>query len=140
MAKKINLSEWALNNQPLVKYFLVLFIILGLFSYLHLNQKEDPEFTFQAMVIQVEWPGATEIQMEEQVVDKIEKKLLELSTLDYTQTFIKPGYAQITVNLMDSTLGPVVADSWYQVRKKINDIKSQLPSGVQGPYFNDEFK
>ncbi len=139
MAKKVNLSEWALNNQPLVKYFFILFVILGLFSYLHLNQKEDPEFTFLAMVIQVEWPGATEAQLEDQVVDKIEKKLLELSTLDFTQTVIKPGYAQITVNLMDSTSGDAVNDSWYQVRKKIGDIKDQLPSGVIGPYFNDEF-
>jgi multidrug efflux pump len=137
--KKVNLSEWALNNQTLVKYFLILFMILGVFSYLHLNQKEDPEFTFLAMVVQVGWPGATEAQMEDQVVDKIEKKLLELSTLDYTQTFIKPGYAQITINLRDSSRGTEVTDSWYQVRKKIGDIKSSLPNGVQGPYFNDEF-
>lgn len=139
MDKKLNLSELALNNQTLVKYFLSLFMILGVFSYLHLNQKEDPEFTFLAMVIQVQWPGSTEAQMEDQVVDKLEKKLLELSNLDYTQTFIKPGYAQITVNLVDSARGTEVSDAWYQVRKKIGDIQDQLPNGVQGPYFNDEF-
>lgn len=137
--QKVNLSEWALKNQPLIKYFLVLFMILGVFSYNGLNQKEDPEFTFLAMVIQVSWPGATEAQMEDQVVDKIEKKLLELSTLDYTETYVKPGYAQITVNLVDSTQSQGAMDSWYQVRKKIGDMQDTLPSGVLGPYFNDEF-
>lgn len=139
MSKKINLSEWALNNQTLVKYFLLLFMVIGSLTYFKLNQKEDPEFTFQAMTITVSWPGATEVQMEDQVVDKLEKKLLELSTLDYTQTYIKPGYAQITVNLQDSTRGSEVSDAWYQVRKKIGDIQTQLPSGVVGPFFNDEF-
>ena len=139
LLKKINLSEWSLNNQPLVKFFLALFIIMGIYCYSHLNQKEDPEFTFKVMIVQVGWPGATEQQMEDQVVDKIEKKLLELPTLDYTQTFVKPGFAQIMISLKESTRGVAVTDSWYQVRKKISDISQNLPQGVQGPFFNDEF-
>ncbi len=137
--KDLNLSEWSLKNQPLVKYFLVILFIMGILSYTELNQKEDPDFTIKAMLVSVKWPGATEAQMEEQVVDKIEKKLLELSTLDYISTQITPGAALLTINLQDTTRGNAVSDSWYQVRKKISDMKSTLPSGVQGPYFNDEF-
>lgn len=137
--KDINLSEWALKNQPLVKYFLILLFIAGVYSYTHLNQREDPNFTIKSMVITVTWPGATEQQMEDQVVDKIEKKLLELQTLDNTSSQIRPGSAIITVELEDTTRGKDVTDSWYQVRKKIGDISSTLPPGVQGPYFNDEF-
>ncbi len=137
--KDVNLSEWALKNQPLVKYFLVLLFIAGLYSYTHLNQREDPDFTIKSMIVTVQWPGATEQQMEDQVVDKIEKKLLELPTLDYTSSQIKPGSAIITINLGDTVRGQDVSDSWYQVRKKIGDIKSTLPPGVVGPYYNDEF-
>lgn len=137
--KNINLSEWALKNQPLVKYFLILLFVAGLFSYNSLNQREDPDFTVKTMVVQVMWPGATEQQMEDQVVDKIEKKLLELPTLDFTSSQIRPGYAIINVNLGDTVRGQDVSDSWYQVRKKIGDIKASLPPGVQGPFFNDEF-
>lgn len=137
--KNTNLSEWALKNQPLVKYFLFLFLVLGIFGYTHLNQKEDPEFTVKAMVIKVNWPGATEQQMEDQVVDKLDKKLLELDTLDFTTTYIKPNEAQITVNLKDTARGQDVTDSWYTVRKKLSDIATTLPQGVQGPFFNDEF-
>lgn len=137
--KNMNLSEWALKNQPLVKYFLILLFVAGLFSYNSLNQREDPDFTVKTMVVQVMWPGATEQQMEDQVVDKIEKKLLELPTLDFTSSQIRPGYAIINVNLGDTVRGQDVSDSWYQVRKKIGDIKSTLPPGVQGPFFNDEF-
>lgn len=137
--KDTNLSEWALKNQPLVKYFLILLFVAGFFSYTSLNQREDPDFTVKTMVVQVMWPGATEQQMEDQVVDKIEKKLLELPTLDYTSSQIRPGYAIININLGDTIRGNDVTDSWYQVRKKIGDIKSTLPPGVQGPYFNDEF-
>ncbi|MDD3266157.1 MAG: efflux RND transporter permease subunit [Burkholderiales bacterium] len=138
-SKKLNLSEWALKNQPLIKYFLILLFIIGAFSYNGLNQREDPDFTVKTMVVQVMWPGSTEKQMEDQVVDKIEKKLMELPTLDYTSSQIRPGYAIIEVNLGDTVRGQDVYDSWYQVRKKLSDIKDTLPQDIQGPYYNDEF-
>ncbi len=137
--KDINLSAWALKNQPLVLYFLILLFVAGVYSYSQLNQREDPDFTIKAMVLQIQWPGATEAQMEDQVVDKLDKKLLELPTLDFTQTMIRPGSAMITINLKENVRAGEVTDSWYQVRKKINDIKDTLPRGVIGPEFNDEF-
>lgn len=137
--KNINLSEWALKNQPLVKYFLLLLFVAGIWGYSSLNKREDPDFTIKTMMIKLVWPGATEAQMENQVVDKVEVKLLELPTLDYISSEIHPGYANITVNLQDTTRGNGVSDSWYQVRKKVSDMRNTLPSGVQDPIFNDEF-
>ena len=137
--KNINLSEWALKNQPLVKYFLLILFVAGIWAYSNLNKREDPDFTIKTMMVKVVWPGSTESQIENQVVDKLEVELLELPTLDFISSEIHPGYANITINLQDTIRGQAIPDSWYQVRKKISDMQDTLPNGVQGPYFNDEF-
>ncbi|MDN0082701.1 efflux RND transporter permease subunit [Crenobacter sp. SG2305] len=139
MTKKLNLSAWALNNQPLVRYLIVMLMVAGVWAYTQLGQKEDPEFTFKAMVVQVMWPGATAVETEQQVTDRIEKKLQEMAELDYVKSFTKPGEAQFVLNLRENTPAKKVPDLWYQVRKKLGDIRQTLPSGVQGPFFNDEF-
>lgn len=137
--RNINLSEWALKHQQLVLYFIITFVVAGIFSYRHLGQKEDPEFTFKAMVIQTYWPGASAKDMELQVTDKLEKKLQEMSELEYVRSYSKPGENQLLINLKESVPAKDVPDIWYRVRKKIGDIKYTLPAGVQGPVFNDEF-
>src|SRR6202012_5937468 len=96
-------------------------------------------FTIKQMVIEADWPGASADQMARSVVDRIERKLEELPSLDYTETSVQPGHAIITVSLRDDTPPSQVPDLWYQVRKKVGDIAPPLPPGVQGPYFNDEF-
>ncbi|HEY9101326.1 efflux RND transporter permease subunit [Chitinimonas sp.] len=135
----INLSEWALKHQQLVLYFIVVFMLAGVFSYTRLGQKEDPEFTFKAMVIQTYWPGASASDMELQVTDKMEKKLQEMSEIDYVRSYSKAGENQLLISLKESLPPHEVPNVWYQVRKKIGDMKYTLPSGVQGPFFNDEF-
>lgn len=137
--KRFNLSEWALNNQALVRYFLILLFIGGIFSYFNLYQREDPPFTVRQMVVTVQWPGATAKQMENQVVDKIEKKLITLPDLDFVKSTVKPGMAIFDVILKENFPAKDVPEHWYQVRKKITDMQSELPEGVAGPYFNDEF-
>jgi multidrug efflux pump len=134
-----NLSEWALRNQQMVLFLLVLFAIAGFYAYQHLGRKEDPEFTFKAMLVQAYWPGASAREMSEQVTDRIEKKLQEIAEIDYTRSYSRPGEAQITVSLLESVQAEQVADVWYQVRKKIDDLRPSLPSDLQGPFFNDEF-
>ncbi|GAB3259308.1 efflux RND transporter permease subunit [Chitinimonas naiadis] len=135
----INLSEWALKHQQLVLYFIVVFMLAGVFSYTRLGQKEDPEFTFKAMVIQTYWPGASASDMELQVTDKMEKKLQEMSEIDYVRSYSKAGENQLLISLKEELPPQAVQGVWYQVRKKIGDMKYTLPSGVQGPFFNDEF-
>ena len=134
-----NLSRWALHNQALVIFMVAVLLFAGIWSYGKLGQNEDPPFTFRAMAIRVIWPGASATQVGEQVVDKLEKKLAEVPYIDKVRSYIKPGEAQFILELKESSPPKDVADSWYQVRKKLGDIRGQLPPGVLGPFFNDEF-
>ena len=139
MKEGFNLSRWALEHIPLTRYLIAVLLIGGALSYSNLGQDEDPPFTFRAMVVRANWPGATSLQMAEQVTDKLEKKLQETPDIDEISSYSKPGETTIILKLRESAPPKEVAQSWYQVRKKIGDIRGTLPSGVQGPYFNDEF-
>lgn len=134
-----NLSDWALRHKSLVVYLMLVSAIAGLYAYQRLGREEDPPFTIKTMVVRALWPGATTNDTLQQVTDRIEKKLEELPYLDYVRSYTKPGDALVYVNLLDSTPASAVPDLWYQVRKKVNDIRAQLPEGIQGPFFNDEF-
>ncbi|MBI1890641.1 MAG: efflux RND transporter permease subunit [Burkholderiales bacterium] len=134
-----NLSRWALEHIPLTRYLIVALLIGGIMSYSRLGQDEDPPFTFRAMVVRANWPGATALQMADQVTDKLEKKLQETPYIDKIRSYSKPGETLIILQLRESTPPKDVAASWYQVRKKIGDIRGMLPPGVIGPFFNDEF-
>ncbi|MXR35392.1 AcrB/AcrD/AcrF family protein [Neisseriaceae bacterium B2N2-7] len=139
MRMRLNLSEWALKNQPLVRYLIVMLMLAGVWCYAQLGQKEDPEFTFKAMMVRVVWPGAGTLEMEQQVTDKIERKLQEMGELEYIKSYTKPGEAQFILNLREGVDPKKVKDYWYQVRKKLGDIRHTLPGDVKGPFFNDEF-
>jgi multidrug efflux pump len=137
--KGFNLSEWAITHRALVLFMIIVLGIAGLYSYFNLGRAEDPSFTIKTMVVNVAWPGATATEMQTQVADKIEKKLQELPYLDRVETYSQPGVAFIQVFLIDRTPPAKVKDLWYQVRKKVGDIKSELPADVAGPAFNDEY-
>ncbi len=136
---RFNLSAWALEHQPLLRYLMAVLLIGGAFAFAALGQDEDPPFTFRAMVVRAYWPGATAQQMAEQVTDKIEKKLQETPYLDKVRSYSKPGETLVFVLLKDSSPPREISNVWYQVRKKVGDVRGQLPAGVQGPFFNDEF-
>ena len=134
-----NLSRWAIEHPALILFFIVLILLVGVRSYFQLGQAEDPPFTFKVMLIQAQWPGATAQEVSEQLTERIEKKLQEMSQLDFVQSYAKAGETVLFVNLKEAVRGREVAQAWYDVRKKIGDLKPELPAGVQGPYFNDEF-
>jgi multidrug efflux pump len=134
-----NLSRWAIMHPALVRFFVILILLLGARSYFQLGQAEDPPFTFKIMLIQAQWPGATAQEVSEQLTERIEKKLQEIPELDYVQSYAKAGETALFVTLKEEVRGRDVAAAWYQVRKKIGDLEAQLPAGVQGPFFNDEF-
>jgi multidrug efflux pump len=122
-----------------VLFFMLALFAAGLFSYFRLGQAEDPEFTFKIMVIRAMWPGASPAEMEQQVTERLEKKLQETPYLDNMRSYTKSGETTIFLSLKDSTPPREVAGVWYQVRKKIGDIRYTLPEGTLGPFFNDEF-
>ncbi len=139
MKGSFNLSEWAIKHQSFVWYLMFVALLMGVFSYMKLGREEDPSFTIKTMVIQTRWPGATVDETLKQVTDRIEKKLEELDSLDYVKSYTRPGESTVFVYLRDTTSAKDIPQIWYQVRKKIDDIRGQFPQGLQGPAFNDEF-
>jgi multidrug efflux pump len=139
IAPRFNLSEWALANRPLVLFFICVFAVAGAFAYQRLGQSEDPPFTFRVMVVKTTWPGATAHEVEQQVTDRIERKLQEIAHVDWVRSYSKPAESLVFFALEDSLPAGSAPDAFYQVRKKIGDIRNQLPPGIQGPFFNDEF-
>ena len=139
MKGSFNLSEWALRHQSFVWYLMFVALLMGVFSYLNLGREEDPSFTIKTMVIQTRWPGATQDETLMQVTDRIEKKLEELDSLDYVKSYTRPGESTVYVYLRDTTKAEDIPQIWYQVRKKVQDIRGEFPQGIQGPGFNDEF-
>ena len=139
MSNRFNLSTWALEHRTLTLFLLIVLSIAGTLSFFNLGRAEDPPFTIKQMVVSVVWPGATAREIEQQVTDRIETKLQELPYLYHVSSYSRPGEAVIYVNLQDSVPPREVAGLWYQVRKKIGDIRNTLPQGVLGPFYNDEF-
>ncbi|RVG73125.1 efflux RND transporter permease subunit [Sinorhizobium meliloti] len=136
---RFNLSEWSLRHRPLVVYFMIVLVAAGIWSYLHLGRSEDPVFTVKTMVVQAQWPGATLEETVQQLTERLERKLQETPQLDVLRSFTRPGISTIFVQLRGDTPARDVPEIWYQVRKKVDDIRGSLPVGVLGPAFNDEF-
>ena len=139
MNGKFNLSEWALKHQSFVWYLMFVAVVAGIFSYINLGRAEDPSFAIKTMVIQSKWPGATVDETRLQITDRIEKKLEELDSLDYVQSYTRPGESTVFVFIKDTTKADAIPHIWYEVRKKIGDIRGDFPQGIQGPGFDDEF-
>ncbi|WP_336485940.1 efflux RND transporter permease subunit [Methylobacterium nigriterrae] len=134
-----NLSKWAIRQPSIVVYLMLASILAGVFAYLRLGRAEDPAFTFRTMVVQAAWPGATLQDTLLQVTDRIERAVQETPYLDTVRSFTRPGITTIFVDLKGSTPPAKVSDLWYQVRKRVGDIRHTLPAGVVGPGFDDDF-
>ncbi|MCF1482147.1 MULTISPECIES: efflux RND transporter permease subunit [Rhizobium/Agrobacterium group] len=137
--KKFNLSDWALEHRSLVWYFMMVFSLAGVLAYIGLGREEDPSFTIKTMVIQAQWPGASAQEVTQQITDRIEKKLQELESLDYTRSITTAGQTIVFVNLLDTTKARDVPATWLRVRNMVQDVQGDFPSGVVGPFYNDRF-
>jgi multidrug efflux pump subunit AcrB len=137
--KDLNLSEWAVKHPVLVLFLILACSAAGIHAYLEIGRAEDPTFTIKTMVVSAEWPGATSDEVQRQVADPIEEKLQETPYLDYLKTYCLPDRVMIQVVLKDTTPPKAVPDVWYQVRKKVADVKHTLPEGVRGPLMDDEY-
>ena len=136
---RFNLSEWALTHRAIVLFAIIAFAAAGFLSYERLGQSEDPPFTFRVMVVKTNWAGASALEVEQQVTDRIERKLQEVAQIDWVRSYSKPGESLVFFALKDSAPVANVPDAFDRVRKKIGDMRNQLPAGIQGPFFNDEF-
>lgn len=136
---RFNLSTWALAHRQLVTFLMLMITVTGVMSFLELPRSEDPAFTIKTAVISSQWPGATVKDTVNFVTDTLEKKLQEIPHLDYLESYTRPGSAVIFVNLRDDTPPGDVANIWYSIRKKMDDIRTSLPDGASTPAVNDEF-
>ncbi|MGI9128063.1 MAG: efflux RND transporter permease subunit [Roseomonas sp.] len=134
-----NLSEWSIKRPQLVMFFMLVAVIAGTLVFLRLGRNEDPAFTFRTMVVQAAWPGATIEETLLQVTERLERTLQETPNLDRLRSYTIAGQATIFVELKGSTPPAVVPDMWYEVRKRVGDMRHTLPQGVIGPGFNDDF-
>lgn len=139
MKDRFNLSILAVRQGVLTGFLLLLVLLMGAVAWNRLGRAEDPSFTLKVMVVSAAWPGATAEQMQDLVAERIESKLQDLAWLERTETYSQPGQSVVTVLLKDTTPPRLVPEMWYQVRKKVGDIRQTLPSGVQGPFFDDEY-
>ncbi|KJK05052.1 multidrug transporter [Burkholderiaceae bacterium 26] len=136
---RFNLSALAVRERAVTLFLICLISLAGLISFFKLGRAEDPAFTVKVMNIVTVWPGATAQEMQDQVAEKIEKRMQELRWYDRTETYTRPGLAFTTLTLLDSTPPSQVQEEFYQARKKVGDEVGNLPAGVIGPIVNDEY-
>ncbi len=127
---RLNLSEWALKHQSFVVVLMVVFAVLGTLSYQRLGQSEDPPFTFKIMVVRTFWDGATAREVEEQLTDRIERKLQEVPNVDYVRSYSKPGESLVFFAAKDSAPSAAIPDIWYQVPARSSTTSSATSTGA----------
>lgn len=134
-----NLSELAVRERSVTLFFLIMAVIAGVYAFISLGRAEDPAFTVRALVVSAYWPGATPDDLQEQVVDRLEKRIQEVEYLDKIETTIRPGHASLEVAFYDYTPKERISDLQYQVRKRMQEEIANMPAGVIGPLVNDDF-
>jgi len=136
---KLNLTEWALKHRAIVLFLILVIGVGGMLGFTKLGQLEDPNFSVPSMTIMILWPGASAQQIQDEVLNRLEKKFEQLDHFEKVKTFARQGYGGMTLSVYDGTPKKDQREAWYQARKKFSDIKLELPDGVIGPIFNDEF-
>ena len=137
--KRFNPSEWAVTHRPMVLFLIIATLIVGTLAFSRLGRLEDPNFDVPQMTAIVVWPGATAQEVQDQVLNRIERRLQELDHFDYVRSFSRQGYGGITLWMKGGSSKAELDNAWYQVRKKIGDVRQEFPEGVRGPFFNDEY-
>jgi len=139
MKSSFNLTEWALNHRATVLFLILAIMIGGVLGFKKLGQLEDPNFSVPSMTVMVIWPGATAQQVQDELLNRMEKKFEQLDHFDKVKTYARQGYGGMLLSVKGGTSHADQREAWYQARKKFSDLKLELPDGVIGPIFNDEF-
>ena len=137
--KSFNVTEWALNHRAIVLFLILVIGVGGVLGFTRLGQLEDPNFSVPSMTALVIWPGATAQQIQDEVLNRMEKKFEQLDHFEKVKTYARQGYGGMTITVVGGTSKADQLEAWYQVRKKFSDIELELPEGVIGPIFNDEY-
>ena len=114
-----NLSALAVRERSITLFFIILSVLAGVFAFFSLGRAEDPAFTVRVMVVSVVWPGAEPEVLQNQVVDRLEKRIQEVEYLSKIETTVRPGRADLQIEFEDFSPSEVVPDLFYQVRKRM---------------------
>lgn len=134
-----NLSAFAVRERALTLFLIIAIAIAGAFAFVRLGRAEDPSFGIRTMTVSFVWPGATAEEMQNQIGDRMERRVQELEWLDYVETAARPGSITMRVQLRDDMHPSLIEGQFYQIRKKLTDEAANLPQGVMGPFLNDEY-
>jgi multidrug efflux pump subunit AcrB len=134
-----NLSAWSIGRRSLMVYLMLVAVVAGSIVFYRLGRDEDPAFTFRTMVVSAAWPGASIEETLNQVTERLERTLQEAPHIDRLRSLTIAGRTTIFVDLLGETPPAAVPDTWYQIRKRIGDMRHTLPQGVVGPFMNDDF-
>ena len=140
MMNRWNVSAYAVKEQSLTLYFIIVVALAGIYAFLHMGRAEDPSFNINTMVVSATWPGATAAEMQDQVADPLEKRLEEILYFDRVETKARAGRVDLLVSFAENTPMDMTQELYYQVRKRLGDEANRLPKGVIGPVFNDDFE
>jgi len=122
-----NLSEWALRHRSFVWYLMLAIVLAGGLSYTRLGRQEDPSFTIKSMIVYASWPGATVEEMTNQVTDRVERKLQELGSLDFTKSYTTAGQTTVYVNLKDDTPAATSGTSGSRCATRSTTLRATFP-------------
>ncbi|MGO2476749.1 MAG: efflux RND transporter permease subunit, partial [Pseudoalteromonas sp.] len=135
----MTIAELAIKRKVISWMAALLLLIGGVVSYLGLGQLEDPEFTLKKAMVITLYPGASPQQVEEEVTFPIENAIQQLPYVDYVTSISSPGKSQITVEMKSNYRKQDLRQIWDELRRKINDEASSLPSGVYPSQVMDDF-
>lgn len=134
-----NLSAWSISRRSLMVYLMLVAVVAGAIAFMRLGRDEDPAFTFRTMVVAAAWPGASVEETLNQVTERLERTLQEAPNIKRLRSLTIAGRTTIFVDLEGATPPAAVPDTWYQIRKRVGDMRHTLPQGTLGPFMDDDF-
>jgi multidrug efflux pump subunit AcrB len=136
---KQDIAAYFIKNKVISWMLTLIFLIGGSMAFFGLGQLEDPEFTIKDAMVVTSYPGATPLQVEEEVTYPLEKAIQQLTYVDEVNSISSRGLSQITVTMKNNYGPDDLPQIWDELRRKVNDIKPHLPPGVAEPSVIDDF-
>ncbi|SIS66337.1 efflux RND transporter permease subunit [Neptunomonas antarctica] len=135
----MNLAEYSIRHTTITWMMVVLLILGGIFSFTGLGRLEDPAFTIKEALINTAYPGASPLEVEEEVTLVLENAIQQLPYVDEITSTSSAGFSQIKVTMKSIYRKDDLAQIWDEMRRKVNDLTPFLPSGVTPPQIIDDF-
>lgn len=134
-----NFTKVALTHPSVVGFFLAVFLLGGIYAFVHLGKREDSTFKIKSAVVTCYYAGATPEEVEQLVVVPMEREFRTLTSVHKITSEAHFGYARMVVELEPDTSPDAIPQLWDELRRKIDDVRPQLPEGVTTIDVADDF-